>query len=267
MTRVLIVEDDEDIADPLQRVLLREGYAVRVVRTGAEALNSCGGADVVVLDLGLPDLDGLDVCRAMREAGLQTPVLVLSARAQEADVIVGLDAGADDYLTKPPVIGQLLARLRALLRRTVPASVLRVGPLEINRDERQAVLRCNEGHRRRLATTPTEFALLCALAERAEMVVSREQLLTGVWGTVWPGADKTLDVHISGLRRKIGQVSGDPCSLRHTQPWHIHPPVIAIVTIRGSGYRLTVPSQSAALDDGPAMRDDDGPDGGSRGTG
>lgn len=236
----MVVEDDEAIAQPLRRVLLREGYAVRTVATGREAIRGCRGADLLLLDLSLPDLDGLEVCRAMRSAGCTTPVLMLTARAEDADVVVGLDAGADDYVTKPFGINQLLARVRALLRRAGAADVLRFASLEIDREQCTAVLRCAADRVQPLDLTPTEFALLLTLAEHAERLVERDALLTSVWGTTWPKAAKTVDVHIFALRRKLaaGQAAlGTECPAEVPPPSPLLEPIM-VATVRGRGFRL-----------------------------
>ena len=218
MTRVLLAEDDPTISDPLARALRREGYEVEVRGDGQEALEEAlRGVDLVVLDLGLPTLDGLEVCRQLRASGAQVPVLILTARADEVDTVVGLDAGADDYVTKPFRLAELLARARALLRRGAsdpePAAVL-----HIDTEARRAFFHGSE-----LLLTGKEFALLSVLYREAGKVVSREQLMHEVWDTDWYGSTKTLDMHISVLRRKLGDDAAGP---RY------------ISTVRGVGFRL-----------------------------
>jgi DNA-binding response OmpR family regulator len=220
VARVLLAEDDTAIAEPLARALRREGYDVDVAVTGTEALDLVGrSTDLVVLDLGLPEVDGLDVCRRLRAAGHQVPVLMLTARGAELDAVVGLDAGADDYVSKPFRVGELLARLRALLRRTGAGhDRLQAGDLCIDLDARR-VMRSDE----ELALSNKEFDLLVALVEHQGTVVTREQLMRDVWHTDWMGSSKTLDMHVSWLRRKLGDDASAP---RH------------ITTVRGVGFRF-----------------------------
>ena len=218
MTRVLLVEDDSAIADPLARALKREGYEVDVYGDGPSALEGADeGADLVVLDLGLPGMDGLEVCRQMRAMGSDVPVLVLTARADEVDTVVGLDAGADDYVTKPFRLAELLARVRALLRRGGGDSD-RAPAVRIDQQGRRAFLDDKE-----LQLTAKEFDVLRVLVREAGRVVPREQLLREVWAQRWLGSTKTLDMHISWLRRKLGD---DVASPRY------------IKTVRGVGFRF-----------------------------
>jgi DNA-binding response OmpR family regulator len=218
MTRVLLAEDDAAIAEPLARALRREGYEVDVRSDGRDALAGASeGVDLLVLDLGLPGMDGLEVCRELRAQGQTVPVLVLTARADEVDTVVGLDAGADDYVTKPFRLAELLARARALLRRgghdAAPAPRVR-----IDAEARRAFLDDVELH-----LTAKEFDLLRVLVREAGRVVSREQLMREVWDADWYGPTKTLDMHVSWLRRKLGDDAGQPRF---------------IATVRGVGFRF-----------------------------
>ncbi len=218
MARVLVVEDDSAIAEPLVRALAREGHDVAAVRTGEEALvrASEDDVDLVVLDVGLPGIDGIEVCRRLMARSAPPAVLMLTARSSELDEVLGLDAGADDYVTKPFTLAVLLARVRALLRREPPRPE---GPLEAHgvRVDRQARRAWRDDHELELA--PKEFDLLCVLMESPGVVVRREQLMERVWDVNWWGSTKTLDVHIGWLRRKLGE-----------------PPLIA--TVRGIGFRF-----------------------------
>ena len=222
MTSVLLAEDDPTIAEPLARALGREGYDVTVQGTGQGAIDAAPGADLVILDLGLPDMDGLDVARWIRGNGLTTPVLVLTARADEVDLVVGLDAGADDYVTKPFRLAELLARVRALLRRAQGD-----GPEEEELSAKDVRMDLT-GHRafqgeRELHLTAKEFDLLRVLVRDAGAVVSRDALMREVWDSDPTGSTKTLDMHVSWLRRKLGDDANDP---RY------------IATVRGMGFRF-----------------------------
>lgn len=221
MTTVLLVEDDPAISEPLARALGREGYEVRAHGTGRGALEELDGADLVVLDLGLPDMDGLDVAREIRSDGNPVPILILTARTDEVDMVVGLDAGADDYVTKPFRLAELLARVRALLRRGGSE------PLEtdlVAQDVRVDVAahRAFSGDRE-LQLTAKEFELLRVLLRDAGSVVGRETLMREVWGSDPTGSTKTLDMHVSWLRRKLGDDAAKP---------HY------ITTVRGMGFRF-----------------------------
>jgi DNA-binding response OmpR family regulator len=222
MTRVLLAEDDPAIAEPLARALGREGYDVVVQGTGQGAIDNVPSADLLILDLGLPDMDGLDVARWVRSRGLTTPVLVLTARADEVDLVVGLDAGADDYVTKPFRLAELLARVRALLRRaqTEGADEEELTAKDVRMD--LAAHRAFQGERE-LHLTAKEFELLRVLVREAGSVVSREQLMREVWDSDPSGSTKTLDMHVSWLRRKLGDDANDP---RY------------ITTVRGMGFRF-----------------------------
>ena len=214
--RILVVEDEDSIAEPLVNGLRREGFDVVRAATGGEALEAAV-PDLVLLDLRLPDTDGLDVCRRMRERS-DVPIIVVTARGEEADRVVGLELGADDYVVKPFGLRELIARIRAVSRRTSERpqahGPLRVGGLEVDERARRAQL---DGQP--LDLTPKEFDLLAALARDPGAAVSRRRLLEEVWETTWYGSAKTIDVHVASLRRKLG----DP-------GW--------IETVRGVGFRL-----------------------------
>ncbi|HYZ09186.1 MAG TPA: response regulator transcription factor [Pseudonocardiaceae bacterium] len=214
MTTVLLAEDDTAIAEPLSRALQREGHRVVRVGDGPAALHRAddGEVDLLVLDLGLPEMDGLDVCRRLRRTRPDLPVLMLTARADEVDFVVGLDAGADDYVAKPFRLAELLARVRALLRRSVP-DVLEAAGVRMELSARRVLV---EGEEVTLANK--EFELLRVLLHRAGQVVSREEILREVWNAPELKTSKTLDMHMSWLRRKIGSAR--------------------IVTIRGVGFRF-----------------------------
>ena len=218
--RVLIVEDDVDIADVLRRSLRNEGYEVKTSADGIEALDIAAGfvPDLVVLDLGLPGMDGVEVCRRLRSDG-DVPILMLTARAETEDRVTGLDSGADDYLVKPFERQELLARIRALLRRRPPrgSASLEVGDLTLNPDTRE--VRRGE---REVELTNREFELLEFLMRNERLVVSRERLLDEVWGYDPMAATNTIDVFISNLRRKLEE--GGESRLLHTK--------------RGAGYVL-----------------------------
>jgi DNA-binding response OmpR family regulator len=218
--RVLVVEDDAEIADVLRRSLRQEGYEVKTSADGVEALDVATGfvPDLVVLDLGLPRLDGVEVCRRLRAEG-DVPILMLTARAETEDRVSGLDSGADDYLVKPFERQELLARIRALLRRRPPrgAASLEVGDLTLNPDTREV-----KRGERELELTNREFELLEYLMRNERLVVSRERLLDDVWGYDPTAATNTIDVFISNLRRKLEE--GGESRLLHTK--------------RGAGYVL-----------------------------
>jgi two-component system response regulator MprA len=221
--RVLVVEDDQEIADVLRRTLRGEGHEVRSAGDGAEALRVAAEfiPDLVVLDLGLPKLDGVEVCRRLR-AESDVPILILTARTETGDRVEGLDSGADDYLVKPFERQELLARLRALLRRRPPrgSASLAVGDLRLNPDTRE-VYRGD----RAIDLTNREFELLEYLMRNERLVISRERLLEEVWGYDPMAMTNTIDVFISNLRRKLEQ--GDEARLLHTK--------------RGAGYVLRAP--------------------------
>jgi DNA-binding response OmpR family regulator len=220
MTRVLLAEDDTAISEPLARALRREGYQVDVRDDGLAALDcALGGAvDLLVLDLGLPGMDGLEVCRRLRSDGQHFPVLVLTARADEVDTVVGLDAGADDYVTKPFRLAELLARVRALLRRGNNDTGPAVHGVRIDVESHRAWIWDRE-----LTLTAKEFDLLRVLLRDAGRVVTRDQLMREVWDTTWWSSTKTLDMHISWLRKKLGDDATKPRF---------------ITTVRGVGFRF-----------------------------
>ena len=219
MTSVLLAEDDVSISDPLARALRREGYEVNVSADGPTTLDAAlaGGVDLIVLDLGLPRLDGLEVCRRLRSEGQSVPVLILTARADEVDTVIGLDAGADDYVTKPFRLAELLARVRALLRRGATESRVVQG-VRVDADARRAWLGEAE-----IDLTSKEFDLLSLLVAEAGKVVTREQIMRQVWDSKWWGSTKTLDMHVSWLRRKLGDDAHSPRF---------------ITTVRGVGFRF-----------------------------
>ena len=221
-TSVLVVEDDPDIGPDLEQALAGYGYTAALARTAAAAVDAVANRppDLILLDLGLPDLDGVTLCRRLRAMAPEMVIVMLTARDDELDVVVGLDAGADDYVTKPFRLTELLARLRAHLRRHATAAVeppLVVGNLQVDAAARRATVGGRE-----LALRPREFDLLLALAGRAGEVVTREDLMDQVWDENWFGPTKTLDVHVSLLRRKLADLGED----RNR-----------ITTVRGRGYR------------------------------
>jgi DNA-binding response OmpR family regulator len=212
---VLLVEDDDAVAEPLAKGLAREGFVVRRAVNGAEAL-SAPAPDVVLLDLGLPDVDGYEVCRRLR-ARSNVPIIVVSARGEEVDRVVGLELGADDYLVKPFGFRELIARIRAVTRRadrrTEPGSIV-LGPLSIDHRTHSVAV---DG--REIALTPKEYDLLLFLARDPGAVRTRAEIIDKVWDPHWYGPTKTLDVHVASLRRKLGNAS-------------------LLETVRGVGYRL-----------------------------
>jgi DNA-binding response OmpR family regulator len=225
--RILLVEDDSTIGEVLASSLRSHAYEVVWARTGAEALASAaaGAVDLVLLDLGLPDLDGLEVCRQLRRAQPECVMVMLTARSAEMDVVVGLEAGADDYLVKPVRLAEFHARIRAHLRRRggdqAEPAVTAVGDLVVDVPRRRVTVGGRE-----VPLRPKEFDLLARLAAEPEVAHSRERLMCDVWDENWFGSTKTLDVHVAALRRKI-QDSARP---EHRIPH--------IVTVRGYGYRL-----------------------------
>jgi two-component system response regulator RegX3 len=224
VTRILIVEDEESFSDPLSYLLRREGYEVSIAEDGLAALTEYdrNGADLVLLDLMLPGLPGTEVCRQLRTRG-NVPVIMLTAKDGEIDKVVGLELGADDYVTKPYSSRELVARVRAVLRRgsegdlAAPA-VVGVGPVRLD-VERHVVTVDN----RAVPMPLKEFELLELLLRNAGRVLTRMQLIDRVWGSDYVGDTKTLDVHVKRLRAKI---EPDPANPRH------------LVTVRGLGYKF-----------------------------
>ena len=212
--RILLIEDDEAIHAPLSRGLRREGYDV-TVRTDGESGLEAGldpSVSLVILDVGLPRMDGLEVCRRLRAQRRKLQILLLTALAEEVHAVDGLDAGADDYIPKPFRLAELLARVRAAARRAEPGE-LTAGGVLIDVGARRAFANDEE-----LTLSPKEFDLLARLVADAGKVVTREQLLRDVWQTTWQGSSRTLDQHVSWLRGKLG--------------------ADLIVTVRGKGFRF-----------------------------
>ena len=233
--RVLFVEDERSITEPFSRALAREGFDPVVAHTAAEAMARFEERepDIVLLDISLPDGDGRDICRELRRRS-DVPIIMLTARGTETDKIVGLELGADDYVVKPFSGGEVIARLRANLRRVRPPAApaaseparpasVTVGPLTVDPGSRRTTLEGAE-----LTLSRKEFDLLAELTAHAGTVVSREDLMSRVWDENWFGSTKTLDVHIRWLRQKLGD---DPAS-----PRFIH-------TVRGVGFRFTAPGE------------------------
>jgi DNA-binding response OmpR family regulator len=227
VSRLLVVEDDETIGSVLDSSLRAHGHHVAWRRTGRSALRMASEADfdLVLLDLGLPDLDGVEVCRQLRASNPTTVLVILTARTDEMDVVVGLEAGADDYLTKPVRLAELLARVRAHLRRVAPTTpgvqpMLAIADLLVDTGSRRATVAGRE-----MPLRAKEFDLLARLAAAPEVAISRETLMAEVWDENWFGPTKTLDVHVAALRRKLAAMT--PLGS-----------VPRIVTLRGHGYRL-----------------------------
>jgi len=225
MTRVLLVEDEPDLADPLAYLLRREGFEVEIAEDGPTALDAFRdrGADIVLLDLMLPGMPGTEVCRQIR-ASSNTPIIMLTAKDSEVDIVVGLELGADDYVTKPYSARELLARMRAVLRRSASLEadlderVLSGGRVTLDIDRHTVAV---AGHA--IGLPLKEFELLEVLMRNAGRVLTRGQLIDRVWGTDYFGDTKTLDVHIKRIRSRIEQNPGEP---------------VLLVTVRGLGYRF-----------------------------
>jgi two-component system, OmpR family, response regulator RegX3 len=233
--RILFVEDERSISEPFSKALAREGFEPHVAGTAARALELAERLepDLILLDLHLPDGDGRDVCRTIR-ARSGVPIIILTARGTETDRIVGLELGADDYVVKPFSGAEVIARIRAILRRTgratpeadaTPAEPVNIGELEVDVAARRVRLAGQE-----LSLARKEFDLLAELVRHAGRVVTREDLMARVWDENWFGSTKTLDVHIRWLRQKLGD---DP-----TAPRYLH-------TVRGVGFRFTAPEEWA----------------------
>ncbi|MBT2396350.1 response regulator transcription factor [Streptomyces sp. ISL-100] len=218
---VLLVEDDEPVAQSLRRGLIRYGFEVDWVSTGAAALAHPEPYDVVLLDLGLPDTDGLDVCRALRRRG-DVPIIVISARSDETDRVVGLELGADDYVSKPFGVREVIARIRAVMRRMQPRTSSQNEPdrygTRLTVDRKAARVRLDG---KEVALAPKEYDLLAFLTEEPGALMSREQIMEAVWDANWFGPTKTLDVHVAALRRKLNGA-------------------LTIEAVRGVGFRLEI---------------------------
>jgi DNA-binding response OmpR family regulator len=233
--RILLVEDDSTIGEVLASSLRSHGHSVTWARTGSAALTRMAesAVDLVLLDLGLPDLDGVEVCRRMRALQPGCVVIMLTARSTEMDVVVGLEAGADDYLVKPIRLAEFHARIRAHLRRSgggpAAPAVRVVGDLVVDVPRRQVTISGREVYLR-----PKEFDLLARLVAEPGVAHSREQLMSDVWDEHWFGSTKTLDVHVAAVRRKIRDGTGSAAR------------VPEIVTVRGHGYRLELGASDAA---------------------
>lgn len=211
--RVLVVEDDPAVAEPLLEGLQRNGLDVHHVAFARDVVPAAHDVDVVLLDLGLPDGDGITILRDLRQV-TEVPVIIVTARGHEADRVIGLELGADDYVVKPFSVRELSARIRAVSRRRRVEAPLAAGRVRIDRSQRRAFVDEQE-----VDLTAKEFDLLAVLAEEPGRVVPRQELFSRVWDPVWHGTGKTLDVHVSALRRKL------------------HDPEL-IETVRGVGYRL-----------------------------
>ena len=226
---ILLVEDERSITEPLAAALGREGFEAEVATTVAEALERARAVDpdLVLLDVMLPDGSGFDVCRELRRES-KVPIIMLTARGEEADRVVGLELGADDYVVKPFSAREVVARIRAVLRRAedvepAPEGAVEIGDVSLDPAKRE-VRRAGEP----VELSRKEFDVLELLMRNAGTVVKRERLLQDVWDTTWFGSTKTLDVHISALRRKLGDDSSDPRYVR---------------TVRGVGFRFAAPDE------------------------
>jgi DNA-binding response OmpR family regulator len=226
---LLLVEDDDGIAAPLARALTREGYEVHRASTGSEAVERLRTEPpgVVILDLGLPDMDGLEVCRRAREGGLDAPILILTARGDELDRVVGLDTGADDYMAKPFGLAELLARVRSLLRRVAPRQTEESATTSVSAGGVGGVRVDEAAHRAWVGTTELrlttkEYGVLALLLSEAGAVVTRERFMDEVWDEHWFGSTKTLDVTLGRLRQKLDELGA----------------AVRVVAVRGVGFRL-----------------------------
>ncbi len=224
MTSILLVEDEESLSEPLAYLLGREGYEVRVAADGPTAVDEfvTHGADLVLLDLMLPGIPGTEVCRQIRAVST-VPIIMLTAKDSEVDIVVGLELGADDYVTKPYSTRELLARVRAVLRRRGPdvdeaESVLEAGSVQMDVDRHTVTVRGEE-----VSMPLKEFELLELLLRNAGRVLTRGQLIDRVWGSDYFGDTKTLDVHIKRIRSRIEETPSEP---------------VMLVTVRGLGYRF-----------------------------
>lgn len=219
---ILLVEDDPSVADGVIDGLETAGFTITHVNTGAKALEVVSSVDfdLVLLDLGLPDIDGQDVCRQIRKSN-KVPVIILSARSEEVDRVLALEFGADDYLVKPFGMRELIARIKAVHRRTIPeesqvSQAQTIGPISIDRRSQRIYLRGEEVH-----LTSKEFDLLAYLATDPGAVYRRNDIMSEVWDTNWYGTTKTVDAHVAAVRKKLGN-----------QDW--------IESVRGVGFRLNV---------------------------
>jgi two-component system, OmpR family, response regulator RegX3 len=221
---ILLVEDEVSITEPLAAALEREGFDTRVAGTVGDALEQAGQLqpDLVLLDVMLPDGSGYDVCRELRRSS-QVPIIMLTARGEEADRVIGLELGADDYVVKPFSAREVTARIRAVLRRAEPAAPEGGGAIEIGQIRLDPAKREVRRDGKTLELSRKEYDLLELLMRDAGTVIKRERLIEQVWDTNWFGSTKTLDVHVSGLRRKLGDDSA--------APRYLH-------TIRGVGFRF-----------------------------
>ena len=226
---VLLIEDEPSITEPLAEALGREGFDTQIAGSVAESLELAGRVDpdLVLLDVMLPDGSGFDVCRELRRRS-QVPIIMLTARGEEADRIVGLELGADDYVVKPFSAREVVARIRAVLRRTDSPGQPEEKPIEIGEVRLDPAKREVTKDGQALELSRKEFELLRLLMQNAGSVVTREQAFEEVWDTNWFGSTKTLDVHVSGLRRKLGDDSSEPRFLH---------------TVRGVGFRFTSPDE------------------------
>jgi len=228
--RILLIEDDPHIGEMLQQALTREGYQAEWATAGEAGLQAAAESppDIVLLDLTLPDMGGLEVCRRLRARFATLPIVILTARSEEIDIVIGLDAGADDYIVKPFRLAELLARVRAHLRRPTGSSdseVLALGNVEVDRAARRAVVADGA----ELPLRPKEFDLLVLLMLHSGRALARSRITEEIWGSQSDSTTKTLDVHIGTLRRKMLDCGAST----------------KIVTIRGTGYRFDPPGGAA----------------------